>query len=639
MGRLLPGSPVDARCGVDRKELYAAICDDLNARSTWEDRQGLLYKARYRGLRRKNIPFPGASDINWPLVDGIISKLAPVYFGQMFATDLIATFLPTAEASGNAAALAQSASQWFDYQVKQESNLEVAILNVIDYLLMLGRPAMKTTWDVDRGKLVFSPIQPSHLITPDATTDLCDADRIVHVQRYTVEAYRRMPGFRNDADFVKRITGDGTSDPASTGETSFRNEHIRRAGITQGAKNEIVLWEVWVQEERGKWFYETFSPLCPEESVKTRVANPNDHGEPPFVDFPHEITQPDWLAPRGVCEIVLAFQAQLTKLLNEKNDALTFAGRPMFQAERDVPNTGNIRFSPGQILPFGVKPAVMPAPPVDWERQMMLMRDVAERLVSVPDFGMSQTLEPRKSRTLGELEMMQGQTQQSGDLRMRNFRRSLGRLFQQAWSLLRQYASNRLTIWLNDSLVTVPKEALSGTYRLRPSGSADGVTRQQVWRKAVARFQMFANDPFVNQSELRKSVLEADETGLVKRLFVDPGVEQAGQAEEQMMEVGVIKLGFPAVISAKDDHATHIRTIIRYVQTQVASGQSPTPAETQLLAQHVAEHVEALRQVDPKMAKAAADAFAMLGEQVQAVQSQQARQAPANVPLSIGGAA
>lgn len=78
---------------MDRKELHQAICRDLESRQKWDDRQGLLYKARYRGLRRSPLPFPGASDINWPLVDGIIDRLKPVYFGQLFATDLLATFL------------------------------------------------------------------------------------------------------------------------------------------------------------------------------------------------------------------------------------------------------------------------------------------------------------------------------------------------------------------------------------------------------------------------------------------------------------------------------------------------------------------------------------------------------------------
>lgn len=617
---------------MDRKELHQAICGDLEARQKWDDRQGLLYKARYRGLRRSPIPFPGASDINWPLVDGIIDRLKPVYFGQLFATDLLATFLPTAQSTGNAAALATSAAQWFDYLLKQESNLELATLQVIDFMLMLGRPALKVTWDSVKGRVRFTPIQPGHLIVPVSTTELQDADRIVHVQRYSVEAYKRQPGFNTDAAFIKRITGDGRSDPQAAASNQYINEKLRREGITEGRREEIIVWESWRQYETGKWEYETFSPLFPEEAVKAKVRNPYLHQLAPFVDFPYEITQPDWLAPRGVCEIVLPFQAELTKLLNEKNDALSYASRPLFRAEREVPNTGNVRLQPGSILPFGVAPAPMPQPPVDFERQMLLMRDIGERLASVPDYGMAQIQNPKSARTATEIEQLANVSSQSSDLRMRTFRKSLGAAFQQAWGLVRQFAGDRLTIWLDDSLVTVPKEALSGSYRLEPSGSADGVTRQQAWRKAVSRMQMFANDPFVNQGELRKSVLEADDSGLVKRLFVDPGLHQADQAEEQMMEVGVIRLGFPASVTAADDHATHVRTVIRYIQGQVTAGQQPTPQEVQLLAQHVADHVNALKQTDPKLAKQAADAFAVMGEQLAAQAQQQAAQ-----PQPTGG--
>lgn len=615
---------------MDCKELHEAVCRDIQARTAWEDRQALLYKARYRGLRRKNLPFPGASDINWPLVDGIIDKLKPVYFGQLFATELLATFLPTASASGNAATLATSAAQWFDYLLKQESDLEASILHVIDFMLMLGRPALKITWDATAERLVFTPIQPAHLIVPESTTKLTEADRIVHVQRYSVEAYKRVPGFNQSPEFLKRIKGSGQSDGQTGSSSAVRQEHERRKGITEANNpEEIVVWEVWEQVGAGKWEFETISPVFPEEPVKTRIKHPYEHGLPPFVDFCYEVTQPDWLAPRGVCEIVLPFQAQLTKLLNEKNDAMTFSSAPVYTSDRDVPNTANLRMRPGQILPHGVKPAAMPTPPVDFERQMLLMRDIGERLAAVPDYGMAQVQNPKSARTATEIEQLASVSSQSADLRMRIFRRSLGAVYQQAWGLLKQYAKNRLTIWFDESVKEIPKEALGGSYRIAPSGSADGVTRQQAWRKAVARMQMFAGDPFVNQAELRKSVLEADEAGLVKRLFTDPGQTQAEQAEAQMTEVCVIRLGYPAAVTGQDDHATHIKTVIRYIQGQAQAGQPPTPQEVQLLAQHVAEHVQALKETDPKMAKMAADAFAVIGEQIAAMAQQQAQAAPA----------
>jgi hypothetical protein len=128
--------------------------------------------------------------------------------------------------------------------------------------------------------------------------------------------------------------------------------------------------------------------------------------------------------------------------------------------------------------------------------------------------------------------------------------------------------------------------------------------------------QMFANDPFIDQGELRKSVLEADDSGLVKRLFRDPGLKQLEETEEQAAEIAVIKLGFPAFVSSNDDHATHIRAVLQYVTNQAGTQQEPSPFELQLLQRHLQEHVQALQQIDPETAKAAMNAIQTIGVMV-----------------------
>lgn len=609
----------------DRSELFDAISRDIDNRSTWETKQASLYKARYRGLRRTNIPWPGASDINWPLIDSIIEKLKPFYVQQLYSTELIASFMPTTGADGATAAMATTAAQWFDFQLKQETDLETQIIYVIDALLMLGRPAIKVTWDVDEKALCFTPIDPARIIVSNATTDLWKADRIVHVLSFTPEAYKRQPGFRTDSDFMRRITGKG--DPnRQQGVGTNRPDQVQREGITYGNSDEIIVWEVWIHSGCDEWEVETFSPLCPEEDVKPKVGNVFAHKKPPFVDFPYELTQPNWHAPRGIGEILLPFQAELTKLLNEKNDAMTLANRPMFTSDRDVPNPLNLRWRPGQILPQGVSPAQFPPPPIPFENHMILMRDIAEKMAATPDYGMGSVQDVRKARTATEMDLLGSMNQQSSDLKMRVYRLSLGRLLKLSWWTLKQYAADRLQIWVDDVMVDVPKEALSKDYRIRPSGSADGVTRNQIWRKAVSRFQLFGADPFINRGELVKSVLEADDAGLVKRLYQDPGQKQATQTEDQVAEIAVMKLGFPAVVSTADDHATHVRTVLKYVANQHQSQQDPAPAELALLHQHMMAHVAELQKIDPKLAKEAMNAIQVIGEALSSVPMDQQEQ-------------
>ena len=122
-------------------------------------------------------------------------------------------------------------------------------------------------------------------------------------------------------------------------------------------------------------------------------------------------------------------------------------------------------------------------------------------------------------------------------------------------------------------------------------------------QKAVTRFQMFANDPFINQGQLRKSILESDDATLVKRLYQDPMDQQATQAEDQANEITFLRLGFPAVIKESDDHMVHIQTVVNYIQSRADTGAAPEPAEGQMLEQHIVQHLEALKAKDPKTGK------------------------------------
>ena len=602
-----------------RSELVTAIDNDLVLRSRWETRQGDLYRARYRGLRRTNLPFPNASDINWPLVDTIVEQLKSYYFQQLFSTALIATFTPTTDGDGSSAELATVAAQWFDYMVKNESNLEEEVLFAIDSMLMLGRPCLKVVWDVDKKRLRLVTVEPLQLIVPPSTRALWEADRIVHVLTYSPDAYRRVPGYRKDEFFVKSITGRGEADRDGP-SINLKQRKATRQGLTYGAEDQIIIWEAWIREGE-KYRVETFAPVNPLENVKPPTENPFEHKHPPFADLCYEATQPDWYAPRGVTEVLVPFQAQLTKTLNELNDRLTITNNPSYTTDREIPNALNIRWRPGQILPQGVKPAVFPEMDVDLERHMILMRDIAEKLVAVPDYGIGQNLKPTSSRTATEVEAMSDANEQSTDLRMRLFRLSLGRLYFLCWETLRQYASDRLEIWAGDLLTSIPKDAIRKNYKIRPAGSPDGVTRTMLWRKAVSRMQLFNQDPFINQGELRRSILEADDAGLVKRLFQDPGHHQRNQEEEQMVEIAVMKMGAPAEVSGADDHASHIRAILKYIRTQAQAGQPPAQLELQLLQQHTVQHLEALKQADPEQARMAMDAVQMVMAEVSQAQA------------------
>jgi hypothetical protein len=578
---------------MDRRSLFSAILQDIHQRSPWETRQAIFYKMRHDGLRRISKPWPGAADLHYPLADTIINKLKPYYFEQLFATDTLATFVcdePGHEADTTGIA------RWFDYKLKQGTNLETEILTVIDFMCQSGRSVCKVYWDAEYKRVAFDAAYPQNIIVPSYTKSLAHVDRITQVLPMSVAAYKANPNY-NQA-ILDKIRGRKQPDDNDSGGLQQQKEV--REGITGTTHDdELIVWEVY-SKVNGKWAIQTFSPSSPDDDV--RPVMELAYKELPFVDFAYEIKDKGWYDPRGIPELVAPFEASLSKMWNEKHDCLTLYNRPLFRTSQQLPNTLNLTFQPGQILPFDISPVQHQQPPMSFDQEMISTRQVAEQRVAMPDYGMNQVMNTRDRRTAHEISSINEVMGNATDLRMRIFRQSLGRLYRLAYSLLLQYDKSR------DYLVDGQPKELTGDqlregYHIMPTGSADGVSKTYNYQKAVSRFQMFNNDPFINQGELRKSILESDEVSLVRRLFTNPQSTAATQMEDQAQEISILNLGFPAVVQPTDDHAVHITTAAQYLQKQAQTGQPFDPMAHQRIMDHIGQHFQALASIDPKLAK------------------------------------
>lgn len=607
-----------------RDKLNSEVLRDLADRAVWDTRQRMFYEMRHHGLRRKNKPWPGASDVHFPLVDTTISELKPAYFQQLFATDLIAQFVPT---SPQVAEFTTAAAQWFDHRVKQKTNLETEVLSSVDAMLMCGTGILKVLWDYSSKRVKYYTVDPQHFVVPAWTRDIADADRICHISVYSVDAYKRQKHLKQDKAILDQITGSYNDD---AGDMNTEAAKYEREGLTFPEQDKIIVWEVYHRcPDSGQWIICTYSPTSPDIDLRPPMKIPYNHGKPPFIAFNYEIKDPGFYSSRGVVELQAVFEAELTKLQNEKLDCMTLFNRPLYRAERDMPNSGNLRLTPGSILPYGIQPVVHQPPPISFDSQMNIMREVAQNRVSTPDFGLTQSLQNTERRTATEIQAIGGLYQQSSDLRMRIFRIALGNLYRMSWSILLQYDKTSLDYWYLDTAQQIPQEALHEKYNIQPTGSADGVNKQLLMQKAITRFQMFANDPYIDQGQLRKTILESDDATLVKRLYVDPQLAQSSQAEDQANEITFLRLGFPALVKDSDDHVIHIQTVMAYITNRADAGAPPEPAEGQFLEQHMGEHLEKLKEADPKTGRQVEQELKNLFTQMQEAVAQQAN--PENV--------
>ncbi len=579
------------------QKLYARIIDDIKSRSQWEMRQSLWYRMRNNGLRRKSVPWPNAADMHFPLIDTTINKLKPAFFQQAMGLDVLATFVPMrSQLSG----FTSAAEHWFSYKLHEKSNYSTEVMSWIDHMLVSGHGVIKTIWNPDKKQVEFQAIDPMHIIVPPWTKELSGADRITQAIPMSLESYKRAGIYNTSDKVIKQITGDHDDDSGISNE--LKNDKLNREGLTYSEeKDQVIIWEVYTHTKDGEWEMETFSPQAPDQKLRDSMKIPYDHGQPPFASAKYEITDGGWFSPRGVCEMLGQFEESLCKTWNEKMDASTLFNKPLFRAERDLPNSINLRLNPGQILPFGIAPVQMPNTPMDFDKDMTQTQSIAEQRVTVPDYGI---MADRDRRTATEIESINAQSQQNMDLRLRLFRQALGDCFRQAWGLLLQFDSKDLQYrFLEDSLQLDPV-ALHDDYQLEPRGGMDMVSKAMLLNKAIQRKQLFANSPWINQVELDKSILELEDPSLVPRLVQDPNQKEGDEVIAEKKLIPALLVGEQIPVQQGIDARVRIGVLMQFLERSAQTGVMVSPQGQQAISSRLGELLNAYEQVDTNNARA-----------------------------------
>jgi hypothetical protein len=578
-------------------EIYDLVLDDVKNRARWETRQGLWYQMRTDGLRRKVKPWPNASDIHFPLIDTTINKLKPAFFQQAMGLDVLATFVPM---RSQMAGFTTAAEHWFSYKLHEKSNYAVEVMSWIDHMLVSGHSVMKTFWNPNKKQVEFQAIDPMYVIVPPWTKDIASADRITQVMPMSLESYKRAGIYDTSKSTIDKIQSGKVEDSGIIDNIKYDKEI--REGITHSPdEDQVIVWEVYSHDEDGKWIMQCFSPQAPDIPLRETMEVPFDHDNPPFASSRYEVTDGGWFSPRGVCEILAPFEASLTKTWNEKMDASTLFNKPLFKAERDLPNSVNLRLNPGQILPFGIAPVQMPNTPMDFDKDMMQTQSVAEQRVTVPDYGI---MADRDRRTATEIESVNAQAQQNMDLRLRLFRQALGDLFRQAFSILLQFDKKSLQYrFLEDSL-TVDPQALHDEYQLEPRGGMDMVSKVMLLNKAVQRKQLFMNSPWINQVELDKSILELEDPSLVPRLVQDPNEKEGSEVTDEKKIIPALLVGEQIPVQEGQDYRVRIGVLMQFLEKSMQGGMQFSPQAQQAFSGRLGELLAAYEEVDTNNARA-----------------------------------
>ena len=620
-----------------RSALQGQIVEAVGQRSPWELRQTRWYELRHHGLRRTNKPWPKAADLHWPLIDTAIEKLKPLFLQQALGMDVVASFVPMRQQLN---AYTKVAEDWFNYKIREKTNFVDEVLSWVDYTLMSGRGVMKCFWNPGDKRVGFEAVDPMYFVVPAYTVDLQDADWAVHVMPMSVPAYKRMAGqfgWKSDSKTIEKIRGNPQEDDNIPGAATEDDAKQLREGITYTTNTDgVIVWEVYRKRDDGVWEVYLYSPAAVDLDLRDPMELPYDHGQLPFVDFPYEIKDKGWFSPRGVCEILAPFELSMTSMWNHKHDAMTLYNRPLFRAERELPNSINLRFQPGQILPYGVAPVQMPQPPVSFDQELNQTRAVAENRIGSPDYGMSTVMSGGSDRrTATEIQSINAQAMQSGDLRARLFRMALGKLYRQAWGLYIQYDAKSLRYRFAEDSLEADPIALHDQYELEPKGGMDMVSRQMMIQQAINRKQLFMNSPWVDQVELDKSIMELDDPSLVKRLLRDPGQKAADELEDETKTIPTLLVGIPVPAKPGQNYAGRIGVLMQYLNGAMQQGQQLSPVSKNAFMMRIDSLLQGYEQVATNEARKLRKEIQKFFESTGMLAAPAAPQATAPVPAEV----
>lgn len=593
------------------KELALSAINILTERLIWENKARLFYRMRHDGLPRLNKPFPTASDAHYPAIDMAIRKLKPFYIGQVLAGNRVCSFTALRQQLD---ALSTAASDYYDFITLQRTKFMREINRCVDFMLLNGRGVMKCTIDpLDKYAIVDQAVNPFFILMPQEADDFQDADEFVHVRPFTVPGYKRLDDrYDKDPATISKIRG--SKDFQSIG-LYHQDVRLREGIALTRHPNQILIWEHYIKTAGG-WTVYTYCPMAPDLELRKPHGIPfklDNKPSVPFFSFPTEIKEEGWYAPRGVAELIAPVEQYLTKLWNEKADAMTFANRPLYTGDKEITNTANFRWAPGEYIPGNIRGVQQTQPPFSFDEELSFAQSIAEQQTQSPDYGIVSPGDPGqtggKPRTATENQRISALSQSGTNYNGQIFRDSLARLHRHRWGMICQYKERDFSFYAAGSIATLPQEALHDQYIITPDGSPEGWNPFARFQKAMSGLQAFGGNPNVDMEVLTEEALRAYDGRIALKAFVPTNIKGASEYEDEAVEINSLlapgsgKPAFPAQAKPNEDHPSRIKAILDWLH---AAGQLRTPVDPiaiQRVHQHLAQHLQFLKQQNPQAAK------------------------------------
>lgn len=338
---------------------------------------------------------------------------------------------------------------------------------------------------------------------------------------------------------------------ASSESTSEYLKNVRdgKSGSYRSASDEVVLHEVctWYDvnkdgiDERVIITYPEGSP----ESILRFIEVPYDHGEFPYAVVRRELNDKEILSSRGIPALDDDFQTGISTIFNQDIDAGTIATTPTVVARKNsVKNLRNLRYVPGQVVETenGAADYTVTQNPNMGQAgrfaSMQYLKSWANDRIGNTTAAISQTNNspgngPQGSKTAREVSAIESNSGMLQSMDLLVFQNQMTEVYYQIDSLYEQFGDEEETLLITgENALKVTRREIQGRFNIIPNGRLDNANPALRAQKMLAMLQMFMNDPFIRQQELRKIYLDDYDVRISQRLLKSPQELQADAAQQ-----------------------------------------------------------------------------------------------------------
>jgi len=297
-------------------------------------------------------------------------------------------------------------------------------------------------------------------------------------------------------------------------------------------------------------------PDADESTVLRFIEIPYDHGKFPYEQVRREFNDPLFYTSRGIPELAEDFQVGITHALNQAEDYGTISNVPSIVMKKNtVTNIKNRRYIPGETIEtigdpndYQIRQGQNVAQPVLLQFSQYLKNWSDQRIGDVTAGISDQTNLSGAGRsgqkTKAEINLISVLSQNISSLDVLVFQMQMVKVYQQIDALYDQYGDDEEEILITgEQPQKITRREIQGKFNVVPNGTLQNTDPSRQVAIASRILQTGANDPDVNQDELKKYFYDSIDPRLSKKLLYTQEQKQQMQQQQQQMQEALMARG------------------------------------------------------------------------------------------------